>query len=204
MTVSKRGRPRQYDRVEALQSALRTFHEHGYAGTSLDDLAAAMKMNRPSMYNAFGNKEALYRSSLELFIDAMTSASRITLASSPILAESLVAFYAAALDVYFNEEPARGCFVFCTAPAEAMTHPEIAKDLGEIIVKIDRVLEERFVQGQSDGQLAPTLTPTLAAQVAQAVLHTLALRARAGESRRSLNKFVRSIVAQWCCSPEVI
>jgi AcrR family transcriptional regulator len=199
MKIPKRGRPRQYDRVVVLESALRTFHEHGYAGTSLDDLAAAMKMNRPSLYNAFGNKEALYRSALGHFIESMTAASRSALVSSPKLTESLIAFYAAALDVYFDEKPARGCFVFCTAPAEAMTHPEIARDLSEVIRHIDRVLEERFVQGQSDGQLSPTLSPAVAAAMGQAVLHTLALRVRAGASRRSLNSFVRSAVEQWCC-----
>ena len=197
MNSPKRGRPRQYDRAEALASALAVFHEQGYAATSLDDLSAAMKMNRPSLYNAFGNKEALYRSALEQFIESMTAASRDAL-SAPKLSNALMTFYTSALDVYFNEKPARGCFVFCTAPAEAVAHPDIAQDLGKIIELIDSVLEERFAQAERDGQLASTLNPSVAASMAQAVLHTLALRARAGASRRSLNKFVQAAIAQWC------
>jgi TetR/AcrR family transcriptional regulator, copper-responsive repressor len=198
---AKRGRPRQYDRKVVLESALRLFHEQGYAGTSLDDLATAMGMNRPSIYHAFGNKQALYRSALGHFIEAMTTTSRNALGSSPELSESLIAFYAAVLDVYFAEKPARGCFVFCTAPAEAITHPEIANDLQEVIAQVDRVLEERFAQGQRDAQLSATLNPAVAAAMGQALMHSLALRVRAGASRRSLTRLVKAAVEHWCGTP---
>ena len=54
------GRPRTYDRDTALEQARQVFWDAGYASSSLDALGAAMAMSRPSLYGAFGDKEALY------------------------------------------------------------------------------------------------------------------------------------------------
>jgi AcrR family transcriptional regulator len=61
------GRARKFDFEQALELATRQFWEKGYAGTSLDDLTAAMGIARPSLYRAFGNKEALFKRSVEYF-----------------------------------------------------------------------------------------------------------------------------------------
>ena len=61
----KRGRPRAYDPDQALERARNVFWDEGYASSSLDELGAAMSMNRPSLYGAFGDKEALYLRTLE-------------------------------------------------------------------------------------------------------------------------------------------
>ena len=60
----QRGRPREYDPDDALRRALEVFWKTGYSGTSLDAIAAATGMNRPSLYAAFGDKHALYLKAL--------------------------------------------------------------------------------------------------------------------------------------------
>ena len=62
-----RGRPREFCVEDALVSALTVFWSKGYEGTSLTDLTEAMGITRPSLYAAFGNKEALFRRALDLY-----------------------------------------------------------------------------------------------------------------------------------------
>src|SRR4051812_3480675 len=62
-----RGRPRAFDRARALEQALTLFWERGYEGTSIADLTAVMGITPPSLYAAFGSKEALFREALSLY-----------------------------------------------------------------------------------------------------------------------------------------
>src|SRR6202162_5101287 len=62
------GRPRSFDLDEALDSALQVFWRKGYEGTSLSDLTKAVGVNRPSLYAAFGDKEALFRKVLDRYL----------------------------------------------------------------------------------------------------------------------------------------
>jgi AcrR family transcriptional regulator len=61
------GRPREFSEAEALDRAMRVFWEKGYEGTSVDDLTAAMRINRSSLYSTFGDKETLFRRVIERY-----------------------------------------------------------------------------------------------------------------------------------------
>src|SRR5213083_579727 len=68
-TVARRGRPRAFDPDTALDRAMHVFWAKGYEGASLSDLTRAMRINRPSLYAAFGNKEQLFRKVLDRYVD---------------------------------------------------------------------------------------------------------------------------------------
>lgn len=189
-----RGRPRQFDEDEALNSAMLTFWEKGLAATTLDDLAQAMNMNRPSIYNAFGNKDAIYRKSLARFCSQLDNGLREVLDASEELRSGLIAFFDQAIDVYCGNNPPMGCLMICTAPSEALSHPEVGDDLRALIKRLDDEFVRRLKSAQLDGELAEDVQPKLAAQMLQATLQTLALRARAGASRTSLRSLARYAV----------
>ncbi|MET0272778.1 MAG: helix-turn-helix domain-containing protein, partial [Phenylobacterium sp.] len=65
--VPIRGRPREFCVDQALAAALRVFWTKGYEGASMTDLTEAMGVTRPSLYAAFGNKEALFKKALDLY-----------------------------------------------------------------------------------------------------------------------------------------
>jgi len=65
----KAGRHRTFDKDIALDQAMKVFWSNGYPGTSLSDLTNAMGINKPSLYSAFGNKENLYKSVLERYVE---------------------------------------------------------------------------------------------------------------------------------------
>ena len=195
MSGSPRGRPRQFETTEVLDRAIEVFSEHGYSATSLDLLAAAMGLNRPSIYNAFGDKAGVYRAALEHFVARMQAEVGAEVAAAGNLRTALRRLYRGMLDVYFADAPARGCFVFCTAPVEAIAHPAVrALTLG-LVEELDALLATRFAAARDAGQLPGAMDPVQTAKLAQATLHSLAIRARAGESRASLEHFVEHTVA---------
>lgn len=186
-----RGRPRKFVPAVALQKAMLVFWQRGLSATSLDDLSLAMGMNRPSIYNAFGNKEEIYRRVLAQFCGQLDlGVGQILLAESD-LRKGLVKFYDQALDVYCGADPALGCLMMCTAPAEALAHPDIRSDLIALIARVDAQLEQRIKEAIRKGDLSASLNPRLTAKMVQGLLHSLALRARAGESKSSLKKLAR-------------
>src|SRR5439155_2785661 len=69
-TISRpRGQPRSFDVGKAVDRALDVFWRKGYEGASLSDLTRAMRINRPSLYAAFGNKEELFRKVLDRYVN---------------------------------------------------------------------------------------------------------------------------------------
>jgi AcrR family transcriptional regulator len=189
-----RGRPRQFDEDKALNGAMRLFWEKGLSATSLDDLALVMEMNRPSIYNAFGNKEDIYRKSLARFCGQLDDGLREILGTSAQIRPGLIAFFDQAINVYCGNTPAMGCLMICTAPSEAISHPEVGQDLRDLFQRLDEGFARRLVQAQQDGELSEHVQPKIAAKLLQATLQTLALRARNGESKRSLRALARYAV----------
>lgn len=196
-----RGRPRQYDEAQALQAAAQVFWIKGLRSTSLDDLSVAMGMNRPSIYNAFGNKEALYRRALQHFGQGMEAAFERTMLGEEDIHVALASFYRAALDVYTSGEFPKGCMVMTTAVAAATAHPEIQADLLAIVRDLDEKIALRLRRAIDDRQLPSSFDAAERASVAQAILHTLSLRARAGDSRAQLDRIAESGVALVLSSP---
>lgn len=189
-----RGRPRQFDEDEALTGAMLLFWEKGLSATSLDDLAIAMNMNRPSIYNAFGNKDAIYRKSLARFCDQLDKGMQETLDASTLVDVGLNAFFEQAIEVYCGSNPQMGCLMICTAPSEAVSNPEVGKDLKDLISRLDIGLSQRLARAQRNGEISVDLQPKLTAKLLQATLQTIALRARTGESKASLRKLARYAV----------
>ncbi|MDA0824839.1 MAG: TetR/AcrR family transcriptional regulator [Proteobacteria bacterium] len=190
-----RGRPRKFDPDVALNKAMLVFWQRGLSATSLDDLSLAMEMNRPSIYNAFGNKEAIYRAAFAQFCRQMERGFDQTLNVETDLRKGLIKFYDQAIRLYCSGELALGCLVMCTAPVEVSVHPEVKEDLKVLIALIDKKLELRVKDAIRYGDFPADSDPKLTAQLIQGVLHSLAIRARAQEPQSSLKKLARFAVS---------
>jgi AcrR family transcriptional regulator len=189
-----RGRPRKFDEDEALTGAMQLFWEKGLSATTLDDLALAMNMNRPSIYNAFGNKDDLYRITLARFCGQLDEGLRETLETSSKIRPGLNAFFNQAIEVYCGGSSPMGCLMICTAPSEALSHPEVGQDLRNLIQRLDDGFTRRLERALKDGELSDHVQPKIAAKLLQATLQTLALRARSGESKTALRKLAHYAV----------
>jgi AcrR family transcriptional regulator len=199
MNAKRRGRPRAYDAEAALTRALDTFWDQGFAATSLDELSAATGMNRPSLYGAFGDKQALYMTVFERY----RALSRTTLARALThdrpLREGLARVYQAALAIYLSGEiGARGCFMIGTATTDAVSKPEVRAELAAGLHELDDGFEARFRHAVDTGELPAGTDPVALARMAAAVLHTLSIRARAGETREQLEPIIAAGLDMIC------
>jgi TetR/AcrR family transcriptional regulator, copper-responsive repressor len=191
----RRGRPRAYQPEIALGKALDLFRKDGFAATSLDDLSAATGMNRPSLYGAFGDKRELYIKSYARYRDDARSVMKEIFRDEMPIRKRLERIYAAALDIYLSGESGpRGCFTVMTAGSEAVGDPEIRAMVLEGLSEFDKAFAGCFRLAREKGELPPSADPVVLAQLASAVIHTIAIRARARVPRGELEAIVKGAI----------
>jgi AcrR family transcriptional regulator len=199
---ARRGRPRSYDPQVALAQALDAFWEAGYAATSLDDLSRATGMNRPSLYAAFGDKDAIYRKALEHYWADARSQIAIALDQERPLREALQDFYDRAIEIYRSGN-GRGCFMVGTALTEAMRNPKLRAELHRSLHGLTRVLASRIALAQSRGEIDAKADAAELAIVAVAILDFLAIQARVGTERKALKATATAALNTICGPPRL-
>ncbi|CAN5596677.1 TetR/AcrR family transcriptional regulator [soil metagenome] len=198
-TAKRRGRPRGYDPEVALGQATTTFWNQGFAGASLDDLSAATGMNRPSLYGAFGDKQALFRAALDAYIDQSRARMTAAFRAGGTLRQTLERTYHAALDVYLSGEVGgRGCFVVSAGLGQAVVDPEVRTIVADGLHELDRGFAHLFARAHARGELAPGADHAALARVAGAVLNALSVRARAGETPAQLDATIKATLDLLC------
>jgi AcrR family transcriptional regulator len=185
------GRPREFDEAKALRNMQRQLWTTGLSGASLDGIARSAGLNRPSLAAAFGDKNAIYAQAAAQFAAVMEArlSEAIEIAD---LGTALKAAFDAAIDIYTTEGPS-GCFVLCTAPAEAMTNPVCRTILGQALEAIDAFFLKRLKLEQGRMKAGPADLAVRAALLG-ATLHSLALRARAGWSPERLRRLAAGTI----------
>ena len=195
----KQGRPRAFDARMVIGQAREVFWDRGFSAASLDTLSAATKLNRPSLYGAFGDKEELYLDALEGYREDSLDVLSEALDPALPLRENLARVYDRALAIYLHgETAARGCFLIGTATAEAIQHARVREVLGRSLNDFDGAITERMELAVKRGELPADADPATLARLASAVMHSLAVRARAGDTRETLEALAHSGVDLIC------
>ena len=191
-SAPRRGRPPSYDRDVALRAIRDVFWDRGFSAASLDDIAAAAGMNRPSLYGAFGDKREMYLAALRLF-SAESGREMQKALEAPTLREALEAFYVGTIDEYLSGKAGpRGCLVVCTAIVEASGDATIRSAVGKILAELDSLVAVRIARAQAEGDRCAAGDPHVLARLATSVLHSMAVRARAGARRSELVTIARA------------
>src|SRR5580693_648633 len=138
------GRPRKFDEGEALGIIQRQIWTTGLSGVSLDGIARSAGLNRPSLAASFGGKDEIYAKAARHFVGMMDARMNQALSLGD-LETALRTAFDAAIDIYTANGP-DGCFVICTAPAEAQTSPVCRAVLDQALEAIDAVFLRRLEQ----------------------------------------------------------
>jgi AcrR family transcriptional regulator len=184
-----RGRPRQFDTDHALDQALRVFWRKGYGGASLVDLTTAMDISGPSLYAAYGDKQSLFLQCVERYLTVYGKEPLRRLEQTPSVADALVAFFRAIVDNVAGTGTPRGCLVVCALADCALDNEAVGRQLAECIRRTDALICSRLQRARAEGDLPDDVDVAQLAALTNSLRHGLALRARAGESRKSLLAF---------------
>lgn len=146
-------RPREFDETEALDAAIESFWLRGYEGTSMRDLAAAMGITGASLYNAFGDKKALFKASLDRYVARGLEVRIAELRRLPPLA-ALRSFFGGLIKLSLEDSERKGCFLVNSALDPGPLDPEFRRHMEAVLVRIETFFRETIAAGQADGSIA--------------------------------------------------
>jgi AcrR family transcriptional regulator len=187
------GRPREFDENIAIEAAMKVFWADGYAGTSYSSLVGAMKMNRPSIYLAFGDKESLFLKAVEFYSHKQQAIIMNALNSGESYQNCLEKFATTLVKSVCNKKHP-GCLVITVLADATGISTKFKNKLKEHVKATDAVIADLIRRGIEAGELKPCANPDLQAKVFVAALSGFALRARAGDSEEDLMNVAKETV----------
>lgn len=179
------GRPRTFDRDQALKKAMLVFWNKGFEGTTMADLIEAIGMKAPSVYAAFGNKDALFREAVELYRSRVEQGPLRALHASTNIIEALENSLNESVNLVSGPE-AVSCLIMTAAINCAPEHQEHVELLRNLREGYKEALKKRFAQAIADDQLAADADPEELAEFYFGIIHALALRSKDGSTKLEL------------------
>ncbi|WP_457310464.1 TetR/AcrR family transcriptional regulator [Sphingomonas sp. UYAg733] len=184
--MEKRGRPRSFDRQEALRRAMELFWEKGFEGASMTDLTEAMGIASPSLYAAFGSKDALFREAVALYQASVGNDIWEALEREPGIAAAIAAFLTNTAIAYGPGDRPRGCLIVLGARGGEEGHAA-GEDLRRRRAGNLDQLRLRFERAVADGELAAAFDCHAAAAFYATLQHGMSIMARDGADAATLH-----------------
>ena len=190
------GRPLSFDPHKALDRALDVFWRKGYEGASLSDLTKAMRINRPSLYAAFGDKEKLFRKVLDHYAEGPASHSRAALQelTSRAVVERLLFGTA---DMLTSGPTPRGCLWVQGALACRNSADSVRKELISRRLRGEAALRQRLKRAITEGDLPPDANPASLARYIAVIIQGMSVEAAGGATRSQLRRIIDIALLSW-------
>ncbi|WP_191486775.1 MULTISPECIES: TetR/AcrR family transcriptional regulator [unclassified Pseudomonas] len=185
-TARPRGRPRSFDEAGALEKATQVFRSKGYDGVTIDDLVAGMGVGRPSLYAVFGDKRTIFLRTLRAYAERKGALAAKALLSPGTLRDSLTSFLRQAVESATEKGSAPGCLLVCVAPL--VNDPEVRQFLQNAGAGAVTLVEGRFRDGISAGEIPSDFPVTARAIQVTDLARGLTMRAQMGTPRKTLLK----------------
>ncbi|SRR6266498_1734343 len=182
-----RGRPRSFNTEKALDGALRVFWRKGYEGAPLSDLTRAMGINRPSLYAAFGDKEALFRKALDRYMNAHACYVQGALKEPTARAFAERLLLGAAESMCGSGNPS-GCLLVQGALASGREADPVRRELVSRRKAGETAVRQRLKRAKAEGDLPSSSDPAALARYLATVTQGMAVQAASGASQNDLRR----------------
>lgn len=187
-------RPREFDEEAVLDAAVQCFWAKGYEATSVKDLIGGTGISAASLYNAYGDKRALFRASLERYVETSIGA-RIRRCEALPPAEAIRAFFDDILERSLGDRDRKGCMVVNTALELAPTDPEFRDSIAAVLERLEAFFKALVERGQADGSIRRSQPATALAQHLLGVLMGVRVLARVRPERPLLEGVIETALA---------
>jgi TetR/AcrR family transcriptional regulator, transcriptional repressor for nem operon len=149
-------RPREFDEGVVLDAAVLCFWNRGYEATSVKDLVERTGITAASLYNAFGDKRAIYERALDRYVEGSV-ASRIRRCEALAPREAIGAFFEEILKRSLGDRERKGCMLVNAALDVAPHDPDFRKFVTEVLADIEGFFLSCVKAGQGDGSITRSL-----------------------------------------------
>jgi AcrR family transcriptional regulator len=191
-----RGRPLAFNQEEALNKALNVFWSHGYEGTSMAELTAALGINKPSIYAAFGNKEALFRKALARY-RAGPIAFVGEAMKAPTARQAVESLLTNAVDFFSDKSKPNGCMIVQGALTCGQSSSTIQQELIAYRGNFETTLINRFELAKAQGDLSSDVNSKQLAKYIATIHQGMSVQATSGATREELLAIVAMALKNW-------
>jgi AcrR family transcriptional regulator len=174
---------RQFDEAAVMETALDLFWSQGLAATSMPDLARATGVQRGSLYNAYGDREAIFLRAFDLYATRFLEAAKTSLQGGDA-GQMLSRFFETAIANMTKGSPPRGCLTTKTATDGSVASDRVRQKLRELLDTLTSLVEAALKRPGIGQQLA--LEPAEAADVVVTFTRGLAVMERVNGDRKAL------------------
>ena len=179
--TKKVGRPKKFNRDDAVIRAMNVFWNKGYDGASMKNLTEAQGINSPSLYAEFGDKHGLYLETIDRYANDDGCAPLVALESEPDIAKAVRAFFEAVITyATHHESGATGCFLVSCVSTSAGNVSGTQELLRKAIEATDARISARFDLEKTRGTLPMDFPSIERAKLLFDLRQGLVFRARAG------------------------
>jgi len=194
--IKRRGRPPAFNHEEALEKAMQAFWMYGYEGTSMATLIEAMDMNKPSIYAAFGNKEALFNKVLNKYVSGPSAFVKEAL-TEPTAYQVVKVFLTKVVETLTQYQNPRGCMVVQGALSCGPESEMIQKKLISYRATIEENLKKRFELSKLSGDLPEDTNISALAKYVTTLHQGISVQASSGASKGALIEVIDIALQNW-------
>ena len=170
-----------------LDRALDVFWRKGYEGASICDLTAAMGINPPSLYAAFGNKEGLFRKALDRYA-AMHDVFMQEALALPKARDCIATLLRRTAEALTDKSSPAGCLLVQGIAGSGEHAKCISDELCARRAENEKAVRERLKRAKTEGDLPKDADPAALARFVATVTQGMAVQAAGGAGRAELRR----------------